>query len=190
MNNKRNTIIIEGIIKGDEVILTNFYKQNIHYVRSYITRNSGCEEDVEDVFQDALMLIYQKLQANSLEIKNSSVRTYFVGVCKNIWKNRLRRKRKIILDESVIEINNECINDSIIDDMADKEKQCLYRKYFLKLNESNKKVLYLFFEGKSMKEIANVMGYTEAYTRKKKFQSKKSLLEMIEQDPIYHELKI
>ena len=40
-----------------------------------------------------------------------------------------------------------------------------------------------------MAEIAKIMGYSVAYTRKKKFECKKRLLEMIEIDPIFEELK-
>ena len=45
-----------------------------------------------------------------------------------------------------------------------------------------------FFEGKSMQEIANLMGYSEAYARKKKFKTKEQLMAMIERDPLYREI--
>ncbi len=188
MKNDKNAMIIEGISKGDELILTDFYQQNIPYVRSYVIQNSGREEDVEDVFQDALLLIYQKLQKGSLEIR-CTVLTYFLGVCKNLWRNRLRKKKKLILNTELIKTQDHSINDSHIDNIINKEQQNLYQKHFLKLDESNKRVLTLFFEGKSMREIAALMGYTEGYTRKKKFEAKKLLLEMIERDPIYFEFK-
>ncbi|EZH71291.1 hypothetical protein ATO12_11045 [Aquimarina atlantica] len=188
MGNKKNDIILEGIITGDKIILSDFYKQSTRYVRRYIIQNSGCEQDVEDIVQDALILIYQKLTKDTLEL-NCSIYTYFYGVCKNIWRNRLRRKKKITLGEAFITENNECFDDSIIDDIEKNEQEHLYRKYFLKLNDSNKKLLNHYFEGKSMREIANLMGYSEGYVRKKKFEAKKRLLEIIEQNSSYFELK-
>lgn len=189
MGDTNNKKIIEGIIRGDKAILTDFYKQNIQYIRQYILKNNGCKEDVEDVFQDALVLIYQKLKVGSLEL-SCSIRSYFYGVCKNIWRNRVRRKKKMILDETLIVERSEHLEAPIIDNIAHKEQQHLYRKYFLKLNDSNKKILNLYFEGNNMREIAKLMGYSEGYVRKKKFEAKKILLEMMERDSSYLELKV
>lgn len=84
----------------------------------------------------------------------------------------------------------EMIEDSFLSFMEEKEREHLYRKYFLKLSDACRELLQLVFLQKSMKEIAKVTGYSEGYTRKKKFNCKKSLLERIEQDPLYQELKI
>lgn len=186
MNSTEERKILEGIVAGDEVIITAFYKQNLQYVRRYILQNSGNEADVEDVFQDALVVVYQKLKADSLEL-HSSLRTYFYGVCKNIWRNRLRKNKKLVITEKLPD-DVEVIPPEVIEYIAQKEQEHVYRKYFLNLSESCREVLQLLFQGKSMKDIAGITGYSEGYTRKKKFECKRSLIEMIEKDPMYKEL--
>ncbi|WP_299440084.1 sigma-70 family RNA polymerase sigma factor [uncultured Aquimarina sp.] len=182
----RNLKIINGIISGDEIILKEFYKKNLPHVRKYIILNSGSEGDVEDIFQDALIIVYQKLKSNSLNI-DTSIQAYFLGTCKNIWRSHLRKSQKITYDESLtLKAKEENIITNKIEEI---EKEHLYRKYFYKLSNSSKQVLKLFFEGKSMKEIASITGYSEGYTRKKKFEAKKTLMKMIENDPIHNELK-
>ena len=178
--------IINGIINGDERILQKFYLENKRYIQGFILRNQGNTEDVEDIFQDALVVVYQKLKSNLLDI-NVPLKTYFYGICKNMWCNRLRKKEKLIIDDEQRYIREE-INDSFI--YENQEREHLYKKHFQNLSLDNKNLLLLFFEGKSMREISNITGYTEGYTRKKKFQAKKKLLQMIEKDPLYKELRI
>lgn len=184
----KDQVIIDGIITGDERILTSFYKENIRYIQGYILRNNGNPEDVEDVFQDALVVLYQKLKSGLLELK-VPVKTYFYGICKNVWRNRLRKKKKSFMKDR--ENHLEAGIDAPIEiDIENQEREHLYRKHFQRLSTDNKKILSLFFEGMSMLEISKIIGYSEGYTRKKKFQAKKQLLEMIEKDPIYKELRV
>ncbi|TSE10194.1 sigma-70 family RNA polymerase sigma factor [Aquimarina algiphila] len=185
MNNDQ--VIIAGIIEGDERILTCFYRDNIRYIQGYILRNYGNLEDVEDVFQDALVVLYQKLRSGLLEIR-VPIKTYFYGICRNLWRNRLKKKEKLIIDDGQNRFE-EGINDPLIANIENQEREHLYRKHFQKLSADNKKLLYLFFEGKSMKEISIITGYSEGYTRKKKFEAKRQLLKMIEKDPMYEELR-
>ncbi len=188
MSNIEDRKFLEGIVSGDEVVIKAFYKKNLSYIRGYILKNSGNEADAEDVFQDALILIYQKLKSDSLEL-HSSLSTYFYGICKNIWRNRLRKNKKMIITEDVVH-DEEGIHPEIIEEIAQKEREHVYRKHFLKLSNTCREVLGLLFQGNSMKEIAHITGYSKGYTRKKKFECKKSLIEMIEKDPAYKELQL
>jgi len=180
--------ILEGISRGDEAVIKTFYRTNIGHIKKYILQNSGNEADVEDVFQDAMVLLYQKLKSNSLVV-TASIHTYFYAVCKNIWRNRLRKNSKMVRKAEVLDHPEDKLSEDISKDIEQKEREHVYRKYFSKLNDTCKKVLGLVFAGKSMKEIASEMEYSEGYARKKKFDCKKSLIEMIEKDPMYQELK-
>lgn len=180
--------IISGIIRGDERVLKVFYRDNIRYIQGYILRNYGSIEDVEDVFQDALVVLYQKIKSGLFKI-HVPIKTYFYGICKNIWRTRLRKKQQLSTDDNLFE-NKEEMVDSITIEIENKDREHLYRKHFQKLSSDNKNLMLLYFEGKSAKEISQITGYTEGYTRKKKFDVKKQLLTMIEKDPLYDELRI
>jgi len=186
MSTEEEHNIMKGIIVGNEAIIKSFYKENLSYIRKYILRNSGSEEDVEDVFQDAFIILYEKLKVNSLDL-NSSLRTYFFSVCKNIWRNRLRKAKNLIIDNDVIGDNEE-LDTSTEDEIENKEKEHIYRKYFLALSTTCREVLGFVFDGLSMKHIAKKTGYAEGYVRKKKFDCKKHLIEMIENDSSFKEL--
>lgn len=188
MKDKKDQEILRGILAGDRAVIKTFYKENFVYIRGYITQNSGNKEDVEDVFQDALMILYEKLESEPLEL-NASLRTYFFAICKNLWKKRLRKKSKVLTTDTVFEISEE-LDDNILQRIENQDREHIYRKYFLQLSAACQKLLSLVFEEKSMKEIAEHTGYTEGYTRKKKFECKKHLMDRIESDPAYKELRI
>ena len=99
--------ILDGIAAGDNSIIKDFYKNNYDYIKGYILQNSGKDEDVEDVFQDALVIIYQKLKSDSLDI-NVTLKTYFYAVCKNVWRNQLRKKSKLIVSDKITE-HKDCL---------------------------------------------------------------------------------
>ncbi|MDH7445075.1 RNA polymerase sigma factor [Aquimarina sp. 2201CG14-23] len=180
--------IFNGIIKGNEEVLKNFYRKNFVVVKKFILQNSGNEKDAEDVFQDGLIVLYQKLNTDSVHI-TCSIHTYFYGICKNKWRSKLRRKHKVSCCGAIDDLMLEHHTD-FIDDIEQMEREQLYRKHFSKLNCKCKRILTLFFEGKSMREIGVILNYSEGYVRKKKFECKKYLMEMIEKDPLYAELAI
>jgi len=184
VNTQQQTI--KGIATGDKKTLTAFYTHNFPAVKAYVHLNKGKLEDAEDVFQEALVLIYQKLNKGELQVR-TSIHAYCFGVCKNIWRNRLK-SHKLVYGE-IPELYLSDADVALTKEMERMERDALYRKYFMRLNSTSRQIWKLFFEGKNTKEVATLMGATEGYVRKAKFDSKKKLLEMIECDPLFAELK-
>ena len=178
--------IIEGITTGDKKTLTAFYTHNFPAVKAYVQLNKGKLEDAEDVFQEALVLIYQKLNEGELQLR-TSIHAYCFGICKNIWRNRLKANKLVYGDIPELYLNATDV--ALTKEMERVEREALYRKYFIRLNSTSREIWKLFFEGKNTKDIAALLGATEGYVRKAKFDSKKKLLEMIECDPLFAELK-
>ena len=178
--------IIEGITTGDKKTLTAFYTHNFPAVKAYVQLNKGKLEDAEDVFQEALVLIYQKLNEGELQLR-TSIHAYCYGICKNIWRNRLK-SHKLVYGE-IPELYLSDAEVALTKEMERMERDALYRKYFMQLNIKSREIWKLFFDGKNTKEVATLIGATEGYVRKAKFDSKKKLLEMIERDPLFVELK-
>ncbi len=66
MINYTNEEILNGILRNDNVILQYIYKNFYYKVNLYVKKNSGDNEDANDVFQEAVIVIYRKLKANEL----------------------------------------------------------------------------------------------------------------------------
>jgi len=178
--------IIQGIISGDEMILKSFYRQNLGSVKKHILKQGGSIEDTEDIFQDALVVLFLKLQDNETVV-NSSIHGYFYGICKNLWLNHARKERKWMIADILVE---EQPDDKLIitEEIFQKDRKKLFHTYFINLQETTKQLWQLFFEEKSSQEIAIVTGYTENYVRKKKYETKKKMIKNISKDPIFREL--
>ncbi|MBW1297806.1 RNA polymerase sigma factor [Aquimarina litoralis] len=189
MNSTTNKHIIKGIIAGDHQTLKSFYKKDLTAVRRFILKYNGTTEDVEDVFQEAMVLLYHKARSGELETLEASIHAYFIGICKNKWRNQWRKQR--ILEYQELRENNTLDpSESIVETLTKAHQQDVFQKHFTRLSTSSKQILQLFFEGKSMKDIASRIGFTEGYTRKKKHINKERLIQMVQNDPAFMELMV
>lgn len=176
---------IEGILKNDEKLVEEIYAKNFLPIVRFVQNNSGSSEDARDIFQDALIIIFKKSQEGKL-VLTSSFSTFLYAICRNLWLKKLRKKSS---SEVTIPDGEEYMSDDDLDgDITKQEKFALYKQKFTLLDESCQKVLKLFFEGKSMKEIGDKLGFTLQYAKKRKYKCKNKLVELIQKDPIYKEL--
>lgn len=72
-------------------ILRQIYDQNYTKVVSIILGLGGTREDVADIFQEALIVFIDNIQAFKFK-GESQLNSYFCAIAKNLWKNELRRK--------------------------------------------------------------------------------------------------
>lgn len=184
---EKNSLIIEGIRTGDEQIITSFYKIYLPQIVNYVVNNSGTESDGKDLFQDALVIVFKKIKDHTLSL-DCALHTYVFGICKNLWLNRLRKGKKIMYhdNETILNLNLEI---EIPDNLDREEKIAVIQKQSLKLGKGCRRILLMFYRGYSLKEIAISKNFTEGYTRKRKFECQKKLIEFLEKDPVFQELK-
>ncbi len=179
--------IVRGILKNDRLVLQYVYKKYFNRIKYYIKKNRGVDEDVYDVFQEAIIIIYRRLKANDLVLTDCSFETYLFAVCRLLWLKQLDSKKRHKLEyyENEEDIDEVDTSD-LVEEVEKNERYRLYQKHFIKLNEDCQKVLQLYLKKVSLKEIAEIMGYkSEIYAKKRKFQCKEYLVNSIKQDLEY-----
>ena len=181
--------IIEGLRLRKENIIKYVYKEYFSMTRHLIINNSGTGQDAEDVFQDALVIVYNRIMIDQLEL-NSTFKTFLYSICRNIWMQQLEKRKKFkneFIDfETITEIPEPTLEE-IYD--IEKKKNKLYQLHFLNLSDDCQKVIQLFLKKISLREIANIMGYkTEKYAKTRKFDCKEELKTRILNDPNYLKL--
>ncbi len=179
--------IIEGLRLRSDFIIKYIYQELFPTIKYLVIKNSGNEEDAEDIFQDGLIVIFKKIKENQLEL-TSSFRTYLYSVCRNLWLQKLSRRKQFSREFSDIETFVE-LPDKVMEEIYDDEveKYRLYQQHFLTLNDDCQKVLLLFMKKLSLKEIAVEMGYkTEKYAKTRKYLCKEELKKRIINDPKCH----
>ena len=76
--------LLEGIRAGDTATIRLLYREVLPGIKKYVVRNSGNESDAEDIFQDALMVVYEKATSGDLKL-TSALSTYLFAVSKHLW---------------------------------------------------------------------------------------------------------
>lgn len=182
--------ILKGILRHDNVVLAFIYKQYFYKVNAFIRKNNGDEDDVNDVFQEAIIIIYRKLKENDLLFENRSFEVYLFSVCRFLWLKELEKRR---LDKQKINdtlsFQDEIYDDDLVAVVEKNERFLLYQKHFKNISTDCQKILQLFFEKVPIKQIAHIMGFkSEKYVKTRKFKCKELLVERIKQDVEYKKL--
>jgi RNA polymerase sigma factor (sigma-70 family) len=175
--------IIDGLKKRDSLIIRYVYKEYYPTIKFLITTNSGTETDAEDVFQDALVVLYRKIAKENL-VLTSSFKTFLYSICRNLWLQRL--DRRVFSNEFLDMEDLSELQELTSSEQADEEheKYRLFQQHFFRLSDDCQKILKLFMNKISLREIAEIMGFkTEKYAKTRKFMCKEKLKNSIINDP-------
>ena len=184
-----NLDLLNGIRRNDTIVLQYIYRNFYSKINFFIKKNSGDDDDANDVFQEAIIIIFRKLKANEL-VLDCTFETYLYSVCRFLWLKQFE-KRKV--EKEKIKDNHE-YHDDIYDDGLERvvdlnERYRLYQKHFTNLGKDCQKVLQLYFDKVPLKNIAQIMGFkSEKYAKKRKFKCKEYLIKSIKQDLEYNKI--
>lgn len=161
--------VIARISSGDEKALDYLYRKYYRMMVRLVINNNGSEEEAKDIFQEALIVFWQKISSGNL-VLTSKISTYLYSVCLNLWRKELDRKSRLSSGE-----NEKEEGEIIDDDKAERIK--IVNECINALGENCKKILtYYYFDGLSMTDIAAKLGYANTDTAKtKKYKCKKRL---------------
>jgi RNA polymerase sigma factor (sigma-70 family) len=136
-----------------------------------VINNSGTEDEAKDIYQDALIVFWQKAVSGNL-VLSSKISTFIYSICQNLWRKELERKSKLSSEEK---------DSPEINDVDRRERIEIINTSINNLGETCRKILtYYYFDNLSMNDIAEKMGFANADTAKtKKYKCKKELDELI-----------
>lgn len=183
--------IIQDLKRGDKKVMMTIYNDSYKSIVRMVIQNSGDEEDAKDVFQDAMVIIYEKIRSDELRL-SSSFSTYLFSICRNLWLQELtKRKKWITKEEYEFNITEEFIDikEELLENQKQWLKEKLYHDSFLKLKKECQDIIKLSLTKNSALDIAKKMGFkSEAYARNRKSHCKKALFNYIKEDNRYKEI--
>jgi RNA polymerase sigma factor (sigma-70 family) len=167
--------LLDRIRRGDEGGLVALFESNRRSIRSLISRNSGNADDADDVLQESLIVLWERVRSGQFD-QTAKLSTFLYATARNIWLTRLRQKGREIHRE----IDPENYSDdslSPLEELVATEQVSMIQEALGNIGEQCRKLLLLFYwEELTMEEIADRLGFANADTAKaKKYQCKKAL---------------
>lgn len=183
--------LIEGLRQGNDDVLNFLYKNYFGIVRSMVLKSYGDEEQARDIFQEVIIVIYNKLQDGNFKI-TSSFFTFFYAVIKNTWLDFRKVNKRNPLGKAK-DFNDEIGVDYEVNDIEGLTTKVLrnnlFNKYLKQLTGGCQIIMQFFMEEYSAEEIAIKLDLKSAnYVRKRKSKCLSILIEKIRKDKAFKEL--
>jgi len=182
-----HTELLEGVVKQDVGILNYIFSEYYSSIRHFILQNKGNEEDAKDVFQEVMIVLYRKLKETNFEL-TSSLKTYLYAIARLIWLKELsKRKTYINIEDTNDDYQDD--NQGILDTIERNDRFRLYRSKFRELSKDCQRILSMYINEVSIREITLAMGYkSEQHTKNRHYRCKKSLIKRIRESKSYKEV--
>lgn len=153
--------LLDGLSRNDRKAIEQLYEQHYRMVQTFIINNNGTADDARDVFQEAMILLYEKTQSGNFEL-TSKLKTYLYSVCRRLWFKRLQQLQRFGAPvESMEEVA------PVEEDLEEQERRneafVMMDKALSHLGEPCKSLLEAYYvHKKQMQDIAESFGYTNA----------------------------
>lgn len=183
----QDELLLEGLLQSNPKAVQEIYDLALPTIIIWIKQNNGSEADARDVFQEALIAIFQKVQNGELQL-TCTLKSYLKAVCKYIWLAKIRN-RKNRKEQTLEDIEQVQLDEDMQQRIENAERNQLFFKHFDKLDHKCRQILQWYFDKVPLKEIAKRLNTSEGYIKKRKFQCKEKLIQLIKKDPLYFELK-
>ena len=153
--------LLQGLANNDTKAIETIYKQNYNMVQTLILNNNGSYDDARDIFQEAMIALYEKARNESF-VLTCKINTYVYSVCRRLWLKRLQQLGKY---SNQIENLEETI--SVEDDIEMQKKRnaefIIMERVLGSMGEPCKSLLEGYYLKKmDMQSLAKEFGYTNA----------------------------
>ncbi len=156
-----------GLRRNDPGTVRALYKAHFPAVRQYVVQNSGTGSDAQDVFQEAMAVLWLKVKEGLIQ-PDGDPGGFLFRVAKNKWLDQLRsaarKHMRVVHDDRVLGQVEEA-DDGV------EERLARLRSVYGALDEKCRTVLDRFyFERKDLAAIASELGVNEESIRTIKYR--------------------
>lgn len=150
--------IVSDLKRENNFAYGELYREYFAVVKRFILHNNGSEEDAQDVFQDTMLVLVEKLRNDNF-ILTASIKTYIMAIAKHLWLKKIRDAVQIIeLSDSNHQSFFEEITISIEQEKTYMDK---LQYYMTKITDHCNRLLQdMFFRNKSIDDIQQQYGYS------------------------------
>lgn len=168
-------------IAHDEA-LRYLYKTYYPFIRGFIIKNTGDEEDSADIFQEAIVVLYNKIKEETFR-GDSTIKTFLYAVARNLWLKELRKHPRQV--SNITDLDNFThFKIEEVGEVDNEQKGKLLRDSISQLGEACREILTdYYYEKHSMKEIMTKLGLgSEQAAKNKKYRCMQQLIKLCRQN--------
>ena len=174
---------IEALLNNDERLIREIYEQHSQAILRYVHQNNGNEEDARDLFQQVLIAVLRRARQGDFTL-TCPFGGYLFIVCKSLWINELeKRKRHRVTSLDDDGYNKEAGEDTFAqaeETLSENQKFERYQQALDSLGEDCRQLIKLPLKGHSLSEVAELMGITYGYARKRRCQCMDKLVTAVQ----------
>ncbi|MEO8795317.1 MAG: sigma-70 family RNA polymerase sigma factor [Daejeonella sp.] len=154
--------LIVGILNDSKDTLNKIYKNYFPMVLQLVLTNNGDEDEAKDIFQESVIVLYNKVKEGNFEL-NSKLKTFIYSVCRRLWLKRLNQKSRN-MPSDINDFDDFIAVEHDLEQHEEKDNQFKQMEHSLiQLGEPCKTIIEDYYiQGKSMQEICDKFGYTNA----------------------------
>ncbi len=166
IDNYTDAQLIDFMRNGHPDGLTYAYKYHREYCMNYMKSKYYDHEEIQDIFQDAVIVLYEKVQQSDFEL-TCSIQTYLNSICRNQIFIRLKKAGKFVQgDEETDNSSNSFLDWFEESDGVNHDRVKIIQRVLLEWKSQSLKcyeiLVRFFYRKQSMSQIAYDLGYTNA----------------------------
>jgi RNA polymerase sigma factor (sigma-70 family) len=153
--------LLKGLATNDKLAVETIYQENYNTMQALIMNNNGAADDAKDIFQEAMIVLYEKVRTEGFEL-HCQIKTFLYSVCRRLWLKRLQQQNRYASPGDSMEAVVDVDDDLEVHERKDLELDMM-EKAIGGLGEPCKSLIEAYYlQKKSMQDIAAEFGYTNA----------------------------
>ena len=169
---------VQALLDNDTLVVREIYEKYADKIRYYIVANSGSEDDAADIFQEALIDVYNQAKYKALQL-TCPFEPYLLLICKRKWLNELKKRGRQPVTKEVDDVSiGEDVFALAEQLKQSNEKMQVFLQCFEKLGAGCQEIIRKCLSGEDQEKIAEQLKVTYGYLRKKKSECMASLVKM------------
>jgi len=178
--------IIDSIRRREDVAFKYLQVTFQDSIRLMVMEMGGSMEDAKDVFSEGLIALIRLVDQEDFKL-TCKLGTLVYALCKKTWKQHLE-KQVAVRNYHVRKLDGDTETD--FTEEADLQLYSeIFWESFQQLDKSCRDILEAYLKEIPPREIAEKLGYSYAYVRKRKSLCHSYLMKMIEGHPTYIRIK-
>lgn len=177
--------LIHKLIQKDTKTMSQVYWNNYPKALSFILKNNGQKEDAKDVFQEAMIALWQRISEKNFKPKTENeLEAYLFQIVKYKWYDILKRKGKILKEQQNLVALSQHIDKEEHNATLQDKRKLIIRCLQLLIEPCKSIIKGFYYDKKSYKEMSKSTSYDAETLKTMKYRCMKKFKALVKNEQI------